>query len=90
MEFLDEALGARADVVMLDNFTDEMVAAAMERVKKSPGARPLIEVSGRLTLERIGKLGALGVDILSVGSLTHGARAMDIGLDVEVRGTWKH
>ncbi|MFO0606196.1 MAG: carboxylating nicotinate-nucleotide diphosphorylase [Polyangiales bacterium] len=87
MAELDEALAARADVIMLDNFDDDEVALAMARLADvSP--RPLIEVSGGVKLERIGALAKLGVDVISVGSLTHGARAVDIGLDVTVNGAW--
>jgi nicotinate-nucleotide pyrophosphorylase (carboxylating) len=88
LEQLDEALAAGADIILLDNFDDAMLSEAVQRVAgRTP--RPLLEISGGLTLERIPKLGALGVDVLSVGSLTHGARAMDIGLDLAIRGSWK-
>ena len=84
---LDEALSAGADVIMLDNFDDAAVAEALARVARvSP--RPVIEVSGGVTLDRIPHLAALGIDVISVGSLTHGARAIDIGLDLELRGAW--
>lgn len=84
---LDEALAARADVVMLDNFDDDGVAEALRRVSAAP-LRPVIEVSGGVTLDRIERLARLGVDVISVGSLTHGARAIDIGLDLELTGAW--
>ncbi len=74
---LDEALAARADVVLLDNFDDARVAVALERV----AGRAIVEVSGGITLARIAALGALGVDVISVGALTHSARAVDLGLD---------
>ncbi len=84
---LSEALAAGADVIMLDNFDDEAVAEALRRVRASAKA-PVVEVSGGLTLSRIPTLAALGVDVLSVGALTHGARAVDIALDLEVTGAW--
>lgn len=87
LDELDEALAARADIVMLDNFDDAGVAAALARVSAAV-PRPLIEVSGGVRLERIATLAGLGVDVISVGSLTHGARAVDIGLDVTVDGQW--
>ncbi len=87
LDQLDEALAAGVDVVMLDNFDDEATARAMERLRgRSP--RPLVESSGGIDLPRVARLAALGVDVISVGSLTHGARAMDIGLDLELTGTW--
>ncbi len=84
---LDEALAAGVDVLMLDNFTDAQTVEALDRLL-SVGRRPIVEVSGGITLERAPVLGALGVDVLSVGALTHGARAVDIGLDLEVTGSW--
>ena len=86
-EQLDEALAARADVIMLDNFDDDMVTEALARIGKA-SPRPPVEVSGGVKLERIARLARAGVDIISVGSLTHGARAIDIGLDLSVTGAW--
>jgi nicotinate-nucleotide pyrophosphorylase (carboxylating) len=87
MEYLEEAIAAGADVIMLDNFNDDAARTAVARVA-SVRPRPLLEVSGGITLERIAILGALGVDVISVGSITHGARGVDIGLDLVVRGSW--
>jgi nicotinate-nucleotide pyrophosphorylase (carboxylating) len=79
LEMLDEALDAGADVVMLDNFEESEIALAVEHAR----GRALVEVSGRITLERIPKLALAGVDIVSVGALTHSAPAADIGFDIE-------
>jgi nicotinate-nucleotide pyrophosphorylase (carboxylating) len=87
MEYLEQALAAGADVIMLDNFDDAMAAAAVARVA-GLNPRPVLEISGGLTLERIPVLGALGVDVLSVGSITHGAPGVDLGLDLTLRGQW--
>lgn len=76
---LDEALAAGADIVMLDNFADADVARALETAR----GRAIVEVSGGITLERISSLSALGVDVISVGALTHSAPAADIALDIE-------
>jgi nicotinate-nucleotide pyrophosphorylase (carboxylating) len=76
---LDEALDAGADIVMLDNFAPDAVA---EAVKRAAG-RAVIEVSGSVTVERIPELARLGVDVVSVGALTHSAPAADIGLDID-------
>jgi nicotinate-nucleotide pyrophosphorylase (carboxylating) len=78
---LDEALAAGADVVLLDNFTTADVRVAVARVRASGGVRPLVEASGGITLERIPELAEAGVDLISVGALTHSAPAADIGLD---------
>jgi nicotinate-nucleotide pyrophosphorylase (carboxylating) len=81
---LDEALDAGADIVLLDNFAPPDVAEAVRRVRvRSP--RPLVEVSGGVTLARLPALARAGVDLISVGALTHSARAVDIGLDVRLR-----
>ena len=76
---LDQALAARADVVLLDNMDNETVRAA---VKRATG-KALLEASGGITLERVRELAEAGVDAISVGSLTHSAPAADIGLDFE-------
>lgn len=73
---LDAALEAGADVVLLDNMDDEHVGAAVARV----GRRAVVEISGGVTLERIPRLVAAGVDVISVGALTHSAPAADISL----------
>jgi len=74
---LQEALAAGADIVMLDNFDDEQVRDALTLVD----GRALVEVSGGITLDRVARLGALGVDVISVGALTHSSPACDLGLD---------
>lgn len=79
---LDEALNAGAEIVMLDNFD---MAALGEAVKRARG-RALVEVSGGLTLERIKDLADAGVDVASIGALTHSAPAADISLDISLIG----
>jgi len=74
---LEEALGAGADVVLLDNFDDDEVRAALGLV----GGRALVEVSGGITLDRVAALGSLGVDVISIGALTHSSPSCDLGLD---------
>lgn len=79
LDALDLALAAGADIVMLDNFSDELVAEGVRRAK----GRALVEVSGGITLDRIATLASLGVDVVSVGALTHSAAAADISLELE-------
>lgn len=79
LEMLDDALDAGAHVVLLDNFAHDQIAVAVERAH----GRALVEVSGGISLERIPALAAAGVDLISVGALTHSAPAADIGLDLE-------
>jgi nicotinate-nucleotide pyrophosphorylase (carboxylating) len=79
LEQLEIALAAGADIVLLDNMTNEMVA---EAVKRTAG-RALLEASGGITLARVKQLAEAGVDAISVGALTHSVQAADIGLDFE-------
>lgn len=74
---LQEALEAGAEIVMLDNFDDAQVREAVQLIN----GRVIVEVSGGITLERVGTLGALGVDVISVGALTHSSPSCDLGLD---------
>ena len=76
---LREALDAGADVIMLDNMDDAQIR---EAVRITAGRVPL-EVSGGVTLERLPVLAKLGVDFVSMGALTHSARAMDLSLEIE-------
>jgi nicotinate-nucleotide pyrophosphorylase (carboxylating) len=79
LEQLDQALQAGADVVLLDNMDTATVAAAVRRAD----GRAVLEVSGGMTLERVPELARTGVDVISVGALTHSVVAADIGLDFE-------
>lgn len=75
---LEEALTAGADSVLLDNMSlPEMVAAVKRVAAKIP-----LEASGNMTLERIREVAATGVNLISVGALTHSAAAADISLNV--------
>jgi nicotinate-nucleotide pyrophosphorylase (carboxylating) len=78
---LEEAIAAGAEIVMLDNFDDETTRLAIERVRNAQ-PRPLVEASGGITLDRIRALATLGVDVISVGALTHSAPAADISLEL--------
>lgn len=77
MAQLEEALEVGVDIVMLDNFDDAATALALEKV----AGRCLVEASGGITLPRIATLAEAGVDVISVGALTHSATAVDLGLD---------
>jgi nicotinate-nucleotide pyrophosphorylase (carboxylating) len=73
------ALVAGADLVLLDNMDPSQVAAAVAVV----GGRVPVEVSGRVGLEDVPLYAQAGADLISVGSLTHSAPVLDIGLDLE-------
>jgi nicotinate-nucleotide pyrophosphorylase (carboxylating) len=78
MAELDEALAAGADVILLDNMSLEAVQEAVGRI----AGRAVVEVSGGVTLETIRGFAAAGVDRISVGALTHSARAVDLSLEL--------
>lgn len=81
---LEDALAAAelgADIVMLDNFKPDDLKAAFEAIK-SRHPKVLVEVSGNVTEETVASV-APWADIVSVGALTHSARACDFGLDLE-------
>jgi nicotinate-nucleotide pyrophosphorylase (carboxylating) len=84
LDQLREALGAGADLVLLDNMEPhvlrEAVAIAQEHTVQT-GKKVLLEASGGLTLATAGAVGATGVDFISVGGLTHSSPILDIGLD---------
>jgi nicotinate-nucleotide pyrophosphorylase (carboxylating) len=73
---VDEALAAGADAILLDNMDDAAVTAAVARI----GGRAIVEVSGNVDLARLSRLAKLGVDLVSVGALTHSVVAADISL----------
>ena len=81
VEGLLAAAHAGADVVMLDNFTPNHVRDALARLE--PDQRPVIEASGGIGLANVRAYAEAGVDVISIGALTHSARAVDIGLDFE-------
>jgi nicotinate-nucleotide pyrophosphorylase (carboxylating) len=78
MAELEEALAEHADVVLLDNMSLDEMAEAVRRV----GGRIPLEASGNVTLERVKEVAATGVDLISVGSLTHSVIAADISLNI--------
>jgi len=74
-----EALSAGADIIMLDN----MKLQDMRRVVKMVKGRALLEASGGITLDNVRSVAETGVDLISVGALTHSAKALDISLELE-------
>jgi nicotinate-nucleotide pyrophosphorylase (carboxylating) len=84
-EKLVEALDAGADALLLDNMTPEEARRCVETVDAhaaSGGRRPLVELSGGITLETVHLYAQVGADMVSSGSLTNSAPVLDIGLDV--------
>lgn len=73
-----EAVEASADAILLDNMDLDQIRAAVALIKR----RAVVEVSGGITLQTIRDIAALGVDVISVGALTHSSPAADLHLDV--------
>lgn len=78
IEQIDEALLARADAILLDNFRP----AQLKKAVKLIAGRAVTEASGGITLENIADVAQSGVDIISVGWITHSAPCLDLGLDM--------
>ncbi|NDK30245.1 carboxylating nicotinate-nucleotide diphosphorylase [Nesterenkonia haasae] len=74
------ALEGGADTIMVDNFSPDDMVQAVELI----AGRALVEASGGVSLETVAGIARTGVDVISVGALTHSARALDLGLDFQV------
>ena len=81
VEQAQEALSAGADIIMLDNMNLEEMRQAVQLAQ----GRALIEASGGITLDSVRAVADTGVDLISVGALTHSAKALDISLELETR-----
>lgn len=75
---VQEAISADADVIMLDNMDIDDIKKAVSMIK----GNALVEVSGNVTRENLGALAEIGVDIISIGALTHGACSVDISMRI--------
>jgi nicotinate-nucleotide pyrophosphorylase (carboxylating) len=79
LDQLDEALATGIDAVLLDNMDPGTLAEAVRRV----GGRAVTEASGRISIETAPAIAATGVDLISVGWITHSAPILDLGLDAD-------
>jgi nicotinate-nucleotide pyrophosphorylase (carboxylating) len=78
---LDKALSLQVDSILLDNMsTEDMARAVMIVAQRFPINAPLLEASGGITLESVREIAETGVDRISMGSLTHSAKSVDISL----------
>lgn len=77
---LEEVIAEGADIVMLDNMSVADLLAGVAMV----GGRMKVEASGGVTLDTVAAIAATGVDMISVGALTHSASVLDLGLDIEI------
>ncbi len=79
LEEVREALECKADIIMLDNMSNEQMAEAVKFIDK----RALVEASGNISEETIYNVALTGVDIISIGKLTHSANSVDISMNIE-------
>jgi nicotinate-nucleotide pyrophosphorylase (carboxylating) len=80
MDQIEPVLAAGVDTIMLDNFTPEELRQGVALV----AGRARVEASGNVNLSTVAGIAATGVDVISVGALTHTVAALDLGLDVEL------
>ncbi|MCY1238875.1 putative nicotinate-nucleotide pyrophosphorylase [carboxylating] [compost metagenome] len=78
MEQVEPVLAAGVDTIMLDNFSIEDLRAGVKQVD----GRALVEASGNVKVSTVTEIAAAGVDVISIGGLTHSVSALDLGLDV--------
>lgn len=76
---LKEALKAQSDIIMLDNMTNETMAEAVRINNK----QAILEASGNITIDRLKAIAEIGVDVISVGALTHSVKAFDISMNIK-------
>jgi nicotinate-nucleotide pyrophosphorylase (carboxylating) len=79
LEQIDAALAGGADIILLDNMSNDAMREAVRRI----GGRALTECSGNVTLETVRERAETGVDLISSGALTHSARAVDFSLEID-------
>ena len=82
LEQIEAVLAGGADTVMLDNFSLEDMRTGVAQI----AGRALVEASGGVRLDRVKAIAETGVDLISVGALTHSVRALDLGLDFRNEG----
>ncbi len=75
------AITAGADIIMLDNMKPEKIRKVVKLANNLP-EKPIFEVSGGITLKSINQFASLGIDRISIGSLTHSAPALDLGMEI--------
>ena len=82
---VEEALKTKADILLLDNMSNETMQAAVKKVN----GNAITEASGGITLDRIPAISKIGVNFISVGALTHSAMPLDMSLDLQINHATK-
>ena len=76
MAMVDEAIACGADIIMLDNMDKTAIEKAVERI----AGRAVVEISGNMGEKNLAELASTGIDLISIGALTHTVKALDISL----------
>ena len=83
LEQLEKVLTWAPDVVLLDNMDPETLKSAVKIVGKFDGSKPVLEASGGVNLQTVRDIAETGINVISIGALTHSAPNFDIGMDAE-------
>jgi len=83
LDQIETVVSAGVDTIMLDNFSTDDLRAGVALV----AGRAIVEASGGVNLDTVAAIAATGVDVISVGALTHSVRSLDLGLDIAVRAS---
>ena len=81
LDQIPAVLAAGVDIIMLDNFSLDDLRTGVALID----SKAVVEASGGVNLDTVAAIAATGVDVISVGALTHSARALDLGLDVQIQ-----
>ncbi len=81
LDQIDDVLAAGVGTIMLDNFSIDDLRRGVEHI----AGRAIVDASGGVTLTTVRQIAETGVDVISVGALTHAARGLDLGLDIDLR-----
>jgi nicotinate-nucleotide pyrophosphorylase (carboxylating) len=77
LDQIEPVLAAGVDTIMLDNFGIDDLRTGVQQI----AGRALVEASGGVSLDRVREIANAGVDLISIGALTHSVRSIDLGLD---------
>lgn len=85
---VDECLAVGADAILLDNMDDALLQQSVAKIRaheKQTGRKVAVEASGNMTVERLPRVAAAGVDLVSMGALTHQARSCDLSMKLKLK-----
>jgi len=83
MDELSKSLVCAPDIILLDNFTPDLIKEAVDYVKAACSA-VLLEASGNIGMHNVREVAETGVDFISIGELTHSVRALDLSMKIDL------